>query len=222
MADYTAHPTTTDLQELLESAGLYNADWNLDLQGALDGAVQWWRDVTEFQPFLSTGSADTRPYNPPSGTVLRLQNGLLSCASVVLTDSAGNETTLVAGEDYWLEPVTAPAEGWPYTRLCFDARPSAKPGGVAVEGVWGFAEEYPAIAWRAVLHAAAVELSGVIGSRIRRDAEAASTSQIVEQEAGPLRVKYNAVAADKLGNLRREKDEWAATAFAAARRYSLV
>lgn len=206
MNDYENHPVVEDLQSLLESANCFDAAWNLDLQGALDGAITQWQTDTEYKPFLSTGEATTKTFPAPRNSYkLFLQTGLLEVETLSMRPYPGAELEeLTLNTDFVLEPVGAPDEGNPYTRIRFLRSVTNI---IQIEGVFGYATEYPAPAFRAIVRKAALDLAPDIALRLRRDAETAA-NQLKAKETGPVRLEYQTQAAEKITRLEDQVFAW--------------
>lgn len=112
---YTTTPDADALKNFLSAAGIDvtgSVDWDLENAAALD----WWHDVTGWNPFLKEGSETSVYYTPPdSGTRLDLSTGFVSISEVltaVATDGTGGDTR-TANEEwmpvYWKEETQ---EGW--------------------------------------------------------------------------------------------------------------
>ncbi|HEY0073417.1 MAG TPA: hypothetical protein VGB77_04885 [Abditibacteriaceae bacterium] len=206
MNDYQNQPAIADLQGLLESSNCFDAAWNLDLQGALDSAIPQWKQDTEYNPFLSTGQTITRTFPAPRNSrVLFLQTGLIELTTLSVRAYPGAELQeLTLGVDFVLEPVGASDEDRPFTRVRFLRSVS---GEVVIEGVFGYALQYPPNAFRAVVRRAALDLAPEIALRLRRDAETAA-NQLKAKETGPVRLEYQTQAAEKVTNFEAQISAW--------------
>jgi hypothetical protein len=163
-------PDVNEFTDFLIASGLYGItptalQGYLDIQGALDAAVEEWNDTTKYWPFLSNGNVnEERRFQPPALTpLLDLNSGLITCTSVTVDSTFANPTGNVRTEllDYWLKPDTARQRGIPWTyllirKLWFSNAPQS----LIVKGEWGYcdAAHLPSSARRAVMALAAQDL----------------------------------------------------------------
>lgn len=177
-------PTVEDLKDYLIAAGLYSdppsaIQSRLDLEGALDAAVDRWEDLTHYHPFMSTGNVnETRYFDPPSANLLDLDGGLLQLVALATEqqyDATANDS-LSAGvsqqnlRDFRLKPLNAAAKGKPYTYMEIGWYPRGVTGSIAVTGEWGFCTSatMPAGARRGILALAADLLMPQISFQVSR------------------------------------------------------
>ena len=173
-------PATDDLIALLQTttligSSLADIDTLFDYAGVLASAVAQWELDTGYVPFI--GAADTRLFDPPGpeqgpvgvylglnnvggGRKLFVQTGLISINAVTILISAANPTGTVVNvnDDFYLRPQAAPQYGRPYTYLEFRVPQYGLPSSIQINGVFGYALQWPDDAWQAVLRKAASEL----------------------------------------------------------------
>lgn len=151
------------------------AQAELDLDGALDAAVERWNDLTHYWPFLSNGNtSETRHFEQPGSYLLDFNGGLLSITSLASdrdylgTDSYTTGTERVNIRDYRLKPTDAPNQGKPWTYM--ELGWCGGRGIVSVTGEWGFCRQanLPSSARRAVMALAAQELAPQIAASLSR------------------------------------------------------
>jgi hypothetical protein len=142
---------TAEFRQFLVASGLHafsnvtEAQEALDLQGALDAAVEEWNAETRYWPFLSTGVAEERSFRPRPGRVIDLNGGLLSITSLKTGVTFANPTgvTRVLTQDYVLAPEEAPSETKPWTSIQVGFNQGADwspgtPGSIRINGIWGY------------------------------------------------------------------------------------
>src|SRR5579872_4286099 len=115
----TAYPTDSDVAALAATVALPGG---YSFAGMAAAAVAEWERRTGYLPFLGSGSAQSRSFDPPGpnrrtlsgfsllggGRLLDLESGLYGLTSVSIgvgPDSPGTE--LVNGTDFWPEPLNA-------------------------------------------------------------------------------------------------------------------
>ncbi|HLV80729.1 MAG TPA: hypothetical protein VKT32_10620 [Chthonomonadaceae bacterium] len=170
-------PTADDLAARLYAANLVDGataatlsaqQAAVNLSVAVAAAIEDWEADTGWHPFIA--QEQVRVYDPqgpekgPVGIYLGLNNlggsrflflrsGILSVrtliASISLTNPAG--TVLTQGTDFFLRPRGAADWGWPYTYIEFRVPQYGNPESISIDGVFGFAAEWPNRAWEAVL-----------------------------------------------------------------------
>ncbi len=158
------YPTTQNLKDFLEgsrliedtSASPYDL---LDYAGAVAGAEEFFENSVKWFPFLSSGSASTRLFDPPINNgrdypYLSLQGGLTALTSVSISG-----TTLDTSQ-YFSCPTNTLAKGRPITGIEFYRvyYVASLPRSVSVIGKWGYCDTLPDSVFNAVLHYAASTL----------------------------------------------------------------
>lgn len=163
-------PTVAEFQVFLTAAGIMastptDLQLLLDLDGALDAAVEEFNDRTRYWPFLSTGIDEARRFigDPLAPRYLDLNGGLLTLTSLITnvtyTNSAGTLETQTL--NFRLCPRDAVQRGRPYTYVEFLSDPAyVDDGEVLITGTWGFttAANLPDSARRAVMAIASITL----------------------------------------------------------------
>jgi hypothetical protein len=228
MPDYSQPPAESDLQAALGS--LYDAAWNLNLQGALDFGLDAFERDTNFKPFWcrslgeeeETGANETtRRFTAPGptrregihggGRLLQLGGGLLALSSLTV-DSGSGSIEQAEDADFWLEPANAPAEGWPFTLVRFDRMVYSLRNGIAVTGLWGFCgggvSDWPATAWQAVLGAAMLHLAPDIAARKLSEASGAAQGAKKAKQVGSIRIEYATLDPTKTSAIDVQIDGW--------------
>lgn len=168
-------PDVAEFTSFLQASGLYGltsataAQAKLDLQGALDAAVNMWNDLTHFWPFMSTGNLSEERYlEQAPGSIIDLNGGLVGFSNLMTElhyDAAATESSLTSGftpvleRDFHLAPRDARYRRKPWTWIQTDWVTTG-PVPVRVMGEWGFCTEadLPSSARRAVMALAALEL----------------------------------------------------------------
>jgi len=150
----------------------------MDLDDALNSAVEKWNGLTHYWPFLSTGVDETRQFDPPTGRVLDLRGGLVSFTSLYTDQVFQSTDSLATGNqrenlrDFRLMPNDAPQENKPWTYIvtgwpssidygfpgAYGVSPVA--GSIGITGKWGYCLDanLPRSARRGVMALAAQEL----------------------------------------------------------------
>jgi hypothetical protein len=159
---YTTYPTGQDMTRFFETLPVTVSD-DLDADALIADAVAEWETRTGWYPYLSTGQAQTRLFDPPrEGRVLSLEGGLLSLSSLaigVIPDQTGSYqdgvgtagTVLVNNLNFYLAPRNAAVRGQAFTEVEFLSRVRGVPQSVGVTGVWGRVPEVPDDVWRVIL-----------------------------------------------------------------------
>lgn len=217
----TAYAQPGDLQALLETCGVYDEAWNLDLAGALNKATDDLQQDSGYKPFKAARDAQgnlietERKFTPDGPTVrsytalvggsrvLFLGTGLLSLSQLTI-----DGTEFTQDVHFWLEPESAIEEGEPFTRIRFDYGPRCKRQGIAITGVWGFCAELPETVYQGHLAKAALHLAPVISSRLRSIADSKQASVVKARESGPVREEYAAPDASKTTTLATQVASW--------------
>jgi hypothetical protein len=177
-------PIVEDLKDYLIAAGLYSDPPSaiqslLDLEGALNAAVERWNDLTHYWPFVSTGvTNETRYFDPPNSRLLDLNSGLLQLSSLTTDHEylAGGTNSLSTGntrqnlQDFRLKPTDAAPKGKPWTYMEIGWNPSGIAGSIAVSGEWGYctSANVPAAVRRGILAIAADLLMPQVSMQITR------------------------------------------------------
>lgn len=192
-----AWPTVEELETHLTGAGLPDAVVAaLDLEGRLDEAVEAIEERSGFRPFLNTASTlSTRIYDPPGGRTLKLGNGLLGAATITRGIAVGvTGVVLTAGEDYWLEPVNALADGKPYTAVRFYREQFGASQSISVRGPFGFATTLKRDIWNACLDYATHLLCPQLGQALRNYYAQPENAVIKRKHALIADIEYQASA----------------------------
>lgn len=177
-------PTVEDLKDYLIAAGLYSdpptaIQSRLDIEGALNAAVERWNDLTHYWPFMSNGDVnEVRYFDPKVSYLLNLDGGLLTLTSLStdLVYEAGGTNSLSAGtprlnfRDFRLKPTNASMKGRPWTYIETGWTQTGIVGSIAVTGEWGYctAANMPNGAKRGILAIAADLLMPQIAFQISR------------------------------------------------------
>lgn len=174
-----AWPDAAELEDFLQAAGVIaltptTLQALLDLDGAVEAAIDDWEEATGYHPFLSTGVDETRRFvpSPPARQdrypLLDLTNGpygsgLVAVPTTLTVDvtytAAGTEYTHL--QHYRLLPRSVTAGVKPYTSIEFLTAPlNVSDGEVVIVGKFGYCTEanLPALARRAVLAMASLHL----------------------------------------------------------------
>ena len=173
----TINPTAADLQVFLVGAKLIknpptSSQMLIDLDSAVNDAINWWQLQTGYAPFLAGASDTTRYFTPPGAnefhqgplwyslrggsTKLWLDSGAKSITSVVTGisyDSTGAVvagTTLVENTDYVLYPLNYAAKSLPVEWIEFYTRLWGSQKAISVTGKFGYANPLPDSAWNAI------------------------------------------------------------------------
>jgi hypothetical protein len=220
-------PTPADLQAELQAAGAY--DSSLDLQRALDEAVEALEDAAECTPFLAPETATARRFHAPGprGTYEGTQNGggrvlFLGCGLVELESLTVDGTELAVDADFHLE---SEEEGAPFTRVRFTPPVYAAPHGIVITGRWGYCAELPPLAFAAILGHAAASLAPLGASKRRTAAEDALSADggvIKAKEAGSVRVEYAVQDASKTTSFNTAVAKWQNDFRKAAHKYRVI
>jgi hypothetical protein len=149
------------LKETLELAGSSFAD--ADVQAAVSAASQW-IDQSCGRSFGQDDTSDVvRKFIPVNGGYALIDD---LCEFDSLVDQSGSAWTIE--QDFFLEPINAAADGWPYTAIRSIGKPFVFPmssmqqgwagfdGRIAVTGKWG---------WPAV-PAPIVEATSILAGRL--------------------------------------------------------
>ena len=163
-----AYPTGADLLAYITSLGVLNSGQLTAITAGLTAraaaaAARWEREVG-WLPFLATGSASTRRFDPPGPNDRGLTRGgdkrlylsgalVTSTAPVVrsgvTTASAGDLLTIE--DDYFLGPENADQTGMPWRWVEFGWNRWGPPRSISVTGLWGWSATVPDDVWQAVL-----------------------------------------------------------------------
>lgn len=160
----TAYPTDADILAILTQSGAV-LPAGFSTSGLAAAASAEWESATGWRPFLSSGVATVRVYDPPGpngagrlrpracggGDLLDLEAGAISVTSVTVgvTDSSPG-TVLIEGQDYWAEPLNSSSEGLPFERIRFRLPQFGLPASIAVSAVFGYGLDLPDDVWQAV------------------------------------------------------------------------
>jgi len=172
MPAHANYPQAADLESYLRALGILTDVQMaallsfLSLEEATAAARSEWESETGWRPFLADASPVTRYYDPQGpnfrphtvggGYRLDLEAGLIALTSVIVdVDAESPGTTLVSGEDFWLDPYNAAVMGLPYTAVLFVVRRWGARRSIAVTGRFGFAETLPDDVWQCVLQKSA-------------------------------------------------------------------
>jgi hypothetical protein len=161
-----AWPTSDDLLDFLKAARLVATTptaWQelLDVDTALESAIEEFEARVGYRPFLAGEDATARKFTPEGLSILDLDGGATSVETVALDGE-----TLEEDKDYWLMPANAPAEGKPFTYIEFDEPLFGKRNSLVITALWGYAAAVPAKAKTTVLAGAAGLLSPQLASGI--------------------------------------------------------
>jgi hypothetical protein len=193
-----AWPTTDELQDYLlatriESATDSTLSGLLDLQGAIDAAVEDFEGATGYKPFLADSvagslsgngeTAVTRYFTPDMTDLLDLHAGLVWIESVAVgVSNTSDGTALDEDEDWYAMPENAATEEKPWSWIEFAAAQTGSRRSIAVRGIWGYSYYVPELAFQAVLARAAELLMPQIVTLM--------TSGLVRRRAGDEEEQY--------------------------------
>jgi hypothetical protein len=160
----SAYPTDSQISTFVTNSGVVlPSGYVFTNYGA--AASAWWEEQTGYQPFLQTASA-TRTFNPPGdqpknrswtnlqwggGTILNLNAAIANQAAFVSLSVQGVTAAWTLGTNFWLEPINAPAQGQPYTRIRFSYPIYGAAYCVSVTALWGWGATIPEDAFQAIL-----------------------------------------------------------------------
>lgn len=181
MPDYTDYPTTEDIEVLMKSVGAWPSDTTAQAFATeqasicVAGSIKEWERRTGWIPFKKQSTDTTREYTQtdPYG-YLDLKAGILSVTSVVV----GTETYTV-NDDFKLMRLNSAQAEYPFDGIRFRNPINAYntypvwETEIEVTGKWGFSEEIPADAWKAILRQAGVDTL----SQLENQQDIASISQ---------------------------------------------
>lgn len=165
-------PTSSEFAHFLIASGMMSQSVTalqgfLDLDGAIEAAVDRWNDLTGYWPFLSTGDAtEYRDFASPNSGVLDFDSGLVAFTSLTTANEYLAFGSLQGGEeqlnvrDFRLQPMDAPQKKKPWT-WAQTGWWGAGGGIIRVTGEWGYCNEanLPEAARRAVMALAAQQIS---------------------------------------------------------------
>lgn len=154
------YPTASDFRAFLAHAGIV-AGGDLNHQQAIDAAIDWWEDYTQWHPFLSGTAEASKRYDPPEGYFLDLgrsngPGGYVSISAVAYSviGASGAGSPMTEWTDYYLH----------YHRnrttiigLDFQNRQSGDRRTIKVTGIEGFCSTLPDDVFQAILRHAAAE-----------------------------------------------------------------
>ena len=219
MPDYSALPTTAEVLNDLQAAGIFaippttrQALW--DLEAFIDEAADEFSHLTGINPLLPETEDSTRRYNPPGppykskywsvgggSLMLLLDPPYRSITSVAVSDdigAAGDGTVLTANTQYVLEPVNrqddAEINAVRFRYILTGGRHT-----VVIVGKVGYWDELPAGVWQAIK-------SGAIASLLEHLREGIISSPTDWRE-GESAEKYNVETLLKLGAGHRKRFE---------------
>ena len=218
----TAYPTDSDVAALAASVPLPSG---YTFTGMAAAAVDEWERRTGYRPFLGSGSAETRSFDPPGpnrrtlsgysllggGRILDLECGLYGLTSVSIgvgPDAPGTE--LMLGTDFWLEPLNADVISVPWQRVRFRAPIFGLESSVAVVGLFGYGAAIPEDAWQAIARLGCALGLQALAEGLRLGAVKWAEENVSES--------YDAVLIGALGETMRA---WAERVLAAYRRVEL-
>lgn len=166
-----AWPTTDELEAFLLATRLEAATDStlselLDLQGAIDAAVEDLEGATGYKPFLADSvagslsgngeTARTRYFTPDGTDLLDLKGGLVWIESVAVgVSNTSDGTDLTEDEGWYAMPDNAAEEEKPWSWIEFAGDQSGGRRSIAVRGIWGYGYFVPELAFQAVLARAA-------------------------------------------------------------------
>jgi len=137
-------PLLSDLTAYLGALTSFTVPGSIPTQSRVDAAIAEWEGLTGWKPFL--GATQTRKFDPPAtGTVLRLDAGLVAVTTLSIAGTAQTADT-----DYWLIGNTAPYQGIKFARTVYGL-----PKTISIAGTWGYGSSVPDDAWQSVLYLAA-------------------------------------------------------------------
>jgi len=184
-----AYPTSTDLQALLDGAGVSYG--STDLTGAIQSATEEFERRTGWIPFGTDVVDRTLWFDPPAwgsfGCVLSLRYGLQSLTSLtvgIATDGSGG-TVLTQGVDFRLAPYDGGQDKKPYTKIEFINLPYGTPKSIKVIGKFGYTSTLKADVKNAIL--------GYAASQVMQDL-VGSTGSVKREKQGPVEIEYDVSA----------------------------
>jgi hypothetical protein len=198
-------PTTTDLSEALDAAGM-PVPLVAVRTSALALAVAAFQDATGWYPFAaaSGATAEESPLSLPSRSlvsIVGLGGGLLTGTAPTITL---NDTELVAADDYTLCPPDAPRKDQPYTYLKLKYRKVSEADTLTASGIWGYCAHnaVPELARAAVLAYAAMEIAApaVQGGT--------ATRVLVQAEEGDVRYQWGSSIEERQAAMRSWQASW--------------
>jgi hypothetical protein len=180
----TVWPTAAEVTAVLVGAGL-TVPGGYTAQDEIDAVIEEIERGTR-RKWLPDGSDITVNFDPPTSLVLNLKGGWVSITSItrdVWDGDAG--TLLVVGEDYVLQPVTAPDFAKPYTSVEFIYPVTGYPGSLVIVGKRGNHANIPLDLWVASLNVAAGRLA-------RKSTTASSLTQgpVTKKKVGSVEIAY--------------------------------
>lgn len=197
----TAYPDQQDIERILRSTGLFDADaldtaiLDLDLETLAAAAIREWEMATGWIPFLADSVAVTRYFDPQGpnfrpqvgggGYVMDLGTGLISLTSITTGVSAtAPGSVLTLDTDYWLTPYNADELGYPWTGISFLVPQWGTRRSIKVIGRFGYSMTVPDDAWLAIGHKAVTlalpEIASFITGGVRKFTELGVTEEYGE------------------------------------------
>ncbi len=161
------YPTDTDIKTRCVDIGLFSGVGSATQTALTTGkgvavSTEWERKVGWF-PFLSTGIAETRYFDPPGGRNRYWQGGgnlmggdramFVRAGILTLTSLYTNVTSTYAGDlrtvdtEFILEPYNST----PKTRIRFFWNITGTPKSIKITAVWGFSLTVPDDVWEGLL-----------------------------------------------------------------------
>lgn len=192
-----ALPVAADLQSFLTSANSFDAAWNLDLQSALDAAVEELEEKTKHRPFLASTTPETRSFTMNSSRILQLDCGLarLDAVSTGFYGAFGYVTTAFNANYFAAKPLNAAQTNKPITRIEFFAPVS---GIVQIAGLWGYGLTVPSMAFEAILSNAAKRLAPRIAAA-KSGLSGVEAGLVKARQMGPIREEFTTGAEGNKG-----------------------
>lgn len=201
----TAWPTDTEVTDALEGLGVTTIPAGLDIDDVIDMAVAVLEDESGQSPFIEDAAPVTITINPPFSDWMLLGSTWTDVDSVTM-----DETLLVLGTDYWLEP----AEG-PFKSIRFRDTWAGLPQTVEIVGKRGAGVNIPIMAWQGVLDYAC----GYVFSRAVI-AGLVPSGSVIEAQEDSVKIKFSGGGSTSKSTADTLMDG-AKIAFASFRRFSV-
>lgn len=203
---HATYPTTQEVIDRIISLGIIDTEdeefdsaerfSQLDIANKIASAVGEWNNSTRYSPFLSTGTDETRKFDPPHGSrYLFFDIGLVSLTSVVIS---GIPYTL--DQDFFLWPANCDKMNEPWLGLEFLRRVHGAPRSVSITGKFGYSLTVPDQAWEAVMCK--------VLALCQPELATALTGGVFRFEEGSLKIQY---ASGSESVLSRELAQWEKT-----------
>lgn len=180
----SAYPTTTEITNYLTGLGVTLTS-GIDLQDAIDSAVQTWESLVGVTPWKSDSTATARTFTLRGETNLSIP----PCSEV--ESVAIGEEELTVDEIWTACPVGATGNGFPFTMIEFKNRYTTDIGGLTITAKWGYQSTIFEAVWFAIRDIAVGSILMSAGMHSAFSGGSIVTGAIKEIRQADVTIKYS-------------------------------